>query len=84
MSRYAYTLGAAAVQVFATLSAKQRNRLLRVFDQLARQPHQEGDYRELGASQRLYEVKLVGETLITWWTDHAAKEVCIVRVEPVE
>lgn len=84
MSDYAYALGEAAVLAFTRLPARQRSRLLRVFDSLARLPHQEGDYREPGASRRIYEVKLIDETLVTWWTDHAAKEVRIVRIEPVE
>lgn len=84
MAGYTYTLGEAAVHTFTNLSTRQRTCLLRVFDSLARLPHQEGDYREAGTSRRLYEVKLIDETLITWWTDHAAKEVCIVRIEPVE
>ncbi len=84
MAGYTYTLGEAAVHAFAQLPARQRARLLRTFDSLARLPHQEGDYRETGSSKRIYEVKLIDETLVTWWTDHAAKEVCIVRIEPVE
>ncbi len=84
MSDYAYALGEAAVNAFTRLPARQRGRLLRTFDQLARRPHQEGDYREAGASARVYEVKLIDEILVTWWTDHAAKEVRIVRIEPVE
>lgn len=84
MAGYSYTLGEAAVHAFTSLPARQRARLLRIFDSLSRLPHQEGDYRETGTSRRLYEVKLIDETLITWWTDHASKEVRIVRIEPVE
>lgn len=84
MAGYTYTLGEVAVHAFAQLPTRQRARLLRIFDRLARLPHQAGDYREAGTSKRLYEVKLIDETLITWWTDHAAKEVCIVRIETVE
>jgi len=77
-------LGEEAVCAFTALSLRRRNHLLRAFDSLARLPWQKGDYRESGASGRIYEIKLVGETLVTWWTDHAAKEVRIVRIEPVE
>ncbi len=66
------------------LGARQRAHLLRVFDGLARLPHQEGDYRETGASGRIFEVKLIDETLVTLWTDHASSEVRIVRIEPAE
>lgn len=84
MSGYAYALGEEAVRAFTCLPSNQRAQLLPAFDLLARQPHQKGDYREAGASGRIYEIKLVDETLVTWWTDHAAKEVRIVRIESVE
>ncbi len=47
-------------------------------------PAQQGDYQEVGATDRIYEVKLSGDLLLTWWVDHAAKEVRIVRIERVE
>ncbi|MBI2498131.1 MAG: hypothetical protein HYV75_09585 [Opitutae bacterium] len=84
MSDYAYALGEEAVRAFTALSLNQRKHLLREFDRLARLPYQIGDYRESGASGRIYEAKLADETLVTWWSDHAAKEVRIVRIELVE
>lgn len=84
MAGYTYTLGEAAVHAFTNFPARQRARLLRIFDSLARRPHHEGDYLEIDLSRRPYEVKLIDDILITWWTDHAAKEICIVRIEPVE
>ncbi|MDI1250472.1 MAG: hypothetical protein PSV13_16550 [Lacunisphaera sp.] len=84
MAGYAYALGEEAVRAFTSLPSNQRSQLLRAFDSLTRLPHQKGDYREAGASGRIYEIKLIDETLVTWWIDHAAKEVRIVRVESVE
>ena len=84
MPAYSYALGDEAVHTFTSLPARQREKLLRAFDRLARQPHQQGDYREAGASGRIYEVTLSGDLLLTWWVDHAVKEVRIVRIERVE
>ncbi len=84
MSSYGYALGEEAVQIFTSLPALQRAKLLRAFDRLARSPNGPGDYQEAGASERLYEVKLLDELLLTWWVDHAAKEVRIVRIESVD
>lgn len=84
MSGYGYALGEEAVHGFASLPPRQRAHLLRALDRLARRPNQPGDYQEAGASGRIYEVKLVDDRLLTWWTDHAAKEVRIVRIESVD
>ena len=84
MSAYGYALGDEAVHVFTSLPVRPRTRLLRAFDSLARQPNQPGDYQEAGASDRLYQVTLVDDLLLTWWVDHAAKEVRIVRIEHVD
>lgn len=84
MPAYSYALGDEAVHVFTSLSARQREKLLREFDHLACFPAQQGDYQEVGATDRIYEVKLSGDLLLTWWVDHAAKEVRIVRIERIE
>ena len=84
MSSYGYALGEEAVQGFASLPPRQRAKLLRALNSLTRRPNQAGDYQEAGTSGRIYEVKLVDDLLLTWWTDHAAKEVRVVRIEPVE
>ena len=81
---YGYALGADAVHAFATLKVRRREQLLRAFERLARYPQLGGDYQEFGASGRTYEVKLVDDMIVTWWVDHAEREVRIVRIERVE
>jgi hypothetical protein len=81
MSAYGYALGEEAVHAFASLPFRQRAKLLRVLDALTRRPNQPGDYQETGASGRIFEVTLADDLLLTWWTDHAVKEVRIVRIE---
>ncbi len=84
MSAYSYALGTEAVHAFTSLPARQREKLLRALDSLARFPHQKGDYQEPGAFERSYEVALSGDLLLTWWVDHAVKEIRIVRIELIE
>jgi hypothetical protein len=84
MAAYGYALGDEAVRVFTGLSAKQRGKVMRELDHLARFPAQKGDFHETGASGRTYEVKLCGDLLLTWWVDHAAREVRLVRLELVD
>lgn len=69
---------------FAHLNTRRRERVLAVAESLAHQPSLSGDYQEFGASGRRYEVKLFDDLIFTWWTDHAAREVHILRIEHVE
>ena len=83
MPAYGYALGDEAVYTFTALPIRQREKLLRTLDSLARFPNQTGDYQEAGTSGRLYEVKLFADLLLTWWVDHAVREIRIVRIEYV-
>lgn len=84
MPPYGYALGDEAVHTFTRLPVRHREKLLRLLDWLAHHPNQSGDYHEPGINGRLYEVKLHDDLLLTWWTDHAEREVLIVRIERVE
>jgi hypothetical protein len=81
---YGYALGDEAVHAFTGLPVKTRQRFLRACDHLIRNPRQAGDYQEPGTMGRIYQLKLVDDLLITWWVDHAAREVRIVRLERIE
>jgi hypothetical protein len=81
---YGYALGDEAVHAFTGLTAKSRQRFLRACENLARYPRQSGDYQEPGATGRIYQLKLIDDLLITWWVDHAVREVQIVRLERVD
>jgi len=81
MEPYDYALGAEAVHAFTAKGVRERERMLQIFDHLARHPFQPGDYREPGLTGREYEVRLSDDLLVTWWVDHAAREVRIIRLE---
>ena len=81
MEPYDFALGAEAVHAFTAQGVRERGRLLQIFDGLARHPFEPGDYREAGLTGREYEVKLHDDLIVTWWVDHAAKEVRVVRLE---
>lgn len=84
ISPYGYAFGDEAVHAFTALPAKLRLKLLRICEHLARHPLQSGDYQETGTTGRIYELKLHDELLITWWVDHATREVRIIRLERVD
>lgn len=81
MEPYDYALGAEAVHAFTARGVRERERLLQIFDGLAQRPFEPDDFREPGLSGREYEVKLFDNLLVTWWVDHAVREVRIVRLE---
>jgi hypothetical protein len=66
MPAYGYALGEDSVHVFASLPARQRKKLLHVFESLTAHPHKGGDYQESGASGLNYEVKLTDNIILTW------------------
>jgi hypothetical protein len=84
MVAYSYALGDEAVHVFTALSPRVREKLLRRFDEMARHPQQPGDHQEAGAAGRLYEIGLNHDVLLTWWVDHATREVRIIRIELID
>jgi hypothetical protein len=42
-----------------------------------------GDYGELDATGRKLQVAVLETVAITYWTDHAAQEVRVIRIEPL-
>jgi hypothetical protein len=84
MAGYGYALGEDAVHAFTRLPVRQRERLLRILDRLAKHPATTGDYQETGGSGRTYEVRLFDELLLTWWVDHAVREIRVVRLELID
>lgn len=80
---YGYSLDREAVEVLLQCSVGERRRLLAVFEQLARHPFSTGDYQLSGADGRTYEVLDAGEFVVTYWSDHAVRNVGILAIERV-
>ena len=81
MEPYDFALDAEAIHAFTSESGREREKFLQIFDGLARRPFEPGDYSESGLTGREYQLKLQDDLIVTWWVDHAAKEVRIVRLE---
>ncbi len=58
-----------------------RQRLLDVLDQVKTTPFRPGDYRQRDATGRVNEVVLIGQWLVTFWSDHAVGEIRVVELE---
>ncbi|HAV65205.1 MAG TPA: hypothetical protein DCY13_22890 [Verrucomicrobiales bacterium] len=62
-------------------SRASRDRIIRFLESLEEEPFQPGDYQELDESGRTLQIKIVGDMALTFWADHAVKEVKVVRME---
>ena len=58
---------------------KERRLLVEIFSRMAETPFAEPDFKELVAGREVL-VRFFGQFAITYWLDHAVKEVRIVNV----
>jgi hypothetical protein len=78
---YTYSVDDAVLRAFAASSKSQRERLLRIFDQLSDNPFLEGDATQLDHDGRSCHVKRFGEWTVIYWSEHLAKRVHIIALE---
>lgn len=81
MSAYDYVLTAAATHVVLGSSKRLRREILAELERLAREPFSEPDLEETGPSGRKYAIRVRERIILTYWVDHAVKEVRVIRVE---
>ena len=72
-----------AVEVILRLPAARRQQLLQQFDALAESPFQSGDVQVTEDSGRELQLKVIEPYIVTYWADHATKELRIVSIEIV-
>jgi len=78
--RYAYALDEAALDVFGGCTNRERDQLVKIFRALAEFPTESGDFAEPSATGRRVEVKRFGKWQVSYWPDHAVKELRVVDV----
>lgn len=81
MSAYDYVLTAAAAHVVLGSAKRRRQEILAELERLAREPFSEPDLEETGPSGRKYAIRVRERIILTYWVDHAVKEVRVIRVE---
>ncbi len=70
-----------AWHVLAATQGAARRRLLAVLAQVAVDPFRSGDLQQRDPAGRVHEVALLGEWLVTYWPDHAVREIRVVAPE---
>ena len=65
-------------------SRMERDRILSFFENLANDPDRPGDYTERDDAGRSVQIKIVGDFALTYWADHAVKEVKVTKIEKAD
>lgn len=81
MSGYDYVLTAAATHVVLGSPKRLRREIMAELDRLACDPFSPPDLEEAGSAGRKYAIRVRERIVLTYWVDHAVKEVRVVRVE---
>lgn len=81
MLGYDFTLSGDASRFLLACPPRLRRMALDEINTMVQGPFRSADFHETGLSGRRYEVKLAGPIAITYWVDHAAKEVRIIKCE---
>jgi hypothetical protein len=62
-------------------SSQQRRLILGFLNHLADDPFQTGDYQGKDEVGRVVQVRIIGSHALTYWVDHAAQEVKVIKIE---
>jgi mRNA-degrading endonuclease RelE of RelBE toxin-antitoxin system len=60
---------------------REREQILSFIESLATNPFKPGDYEERDDVGNPVQIKIIGDYALTFWADHAVKEVKVTRIE---
>lgn len=78
---YKYVLDSSVVEDFVLLPVRQREQLIRIFRVLANDPFQKGEVNFRDFSGREIQKKFFEKWIVSFWSDHAVKEVRIIGLQ---
>ena len=82
--RYEFSISGEASRFLFGRSDRIRRKAEDAFDFLAKHPFTEGDFVETTPLGRTHHVKLFDNMIVTFWVDHATRDMRIMRCEMVE
>jgi hypothetical protein len=65
-------------------SRHDRDQLLSFLEALEKNPFQLGDFEEPDDVGRSIQIKIIGAYAVSFWADHAVKEVKVVKIEKAD
>ena len=80
-ARYQPAYSEAALEALLAADAEQRATTRAAVLRLCRTPGRAGDYRQPDETGRMMKVVLIDEVVVTFWVDHAVREVRITAIE---
>ena len=80
---YTYATDKVVLEAAFGLPKRDRDRLQRAFEQLAGNPFHPPEFELTRPGRPLIQVNRFGHWLVSWWADHAVKEVRIVGIERI-
>lgn len=81
---YRLVLDENAAMTLVTASRAEQHKVGGLLDRMKSTPFRAGDFQQRDANGRLHEVLLQDDWLVTYWCDHAVREIRIVELERVE
>lgn len=84
MQGYELVLSEPAAMTLANTPRSDQRKLTVILDNVKTMPFRPGDLQERDTHGRVNEVLVAGNWLVTYWPDHAVRELRIVRLERVE
>lgn len=78
---YVFWLSPEATRTLLGSDRRQRIKMELVLQRLASIPFGEPDFQEKSPAGRTYDVKCFNDIIVTYWVDHAVKEVRIIQLE---
>ena len=82
MSRYRTVFTRQALDFICRAGDDEMQELDVWLDRIEGQPGMSGDYAEISDAGRELQVTCLHQVVVTWWTDHAVREVRIMKIEP--
>ena len=67
-----------------TIRRSDRLQIEEFLHRLTRQPSSPGDFEAPADDGRTHQVKIVGDWLVSYWPDHAVREIRLSGVETIE
>lgn len=83
MVRYRTVFTRQALDFICRASDAEMHELDAWFNRIERQPGLPGDYTEVGDAGRELQVTCLPHLAVTHWTDHAVREIRIMKIESV-
>lgn len=84
MRHYSIFLKSDCVEFLRSVRRPLRQELASFINRLAHEPNLQGDYEDSDDSGRQIEIKVVRKYTVSFWADHAVREVKIVDIRKAD